>query len=306
MQITVTPVAPDGLSAACRVLTAHLWGLERDLLAQRYRDIFTSRQLDPAGLFVAQDKSGVVLGAMIVQSLTGALGLAWPPRAEQGRNRLAVETALVTGCCHLLRERGVKICQSFAPAAEREEMVSLVQHQFQRVTEVVHLHRQTPSGTNVSPVTQPFTFHPFVPDDRKVFTTTLLATYRSSLDCPELTGDRTPEELLEGFVNPHAKSTPCWNLVHHAGQPIGVVLLDAGAEPGTWELNYLGLVPTARGRGWGDLLVRFAVGQSAKAGATRLTLSVDARNRPALRLYERHGFQEYDRRDVYLASWPKT
>ncbi len=306
MLITVTPITPDRLLAACRVLTAHQSGLDRDFLARRYHDVFTSRELDPGGLFVAHDELGIVQGAMIVQSLPGALGLAWPPRAEPGRSRAAIETALVSECCNWLLERGVKICQSFATAAERDEMIPLVQHQFQRVTEVVHLRRHILPGEDDLQAAQPLTFRPFTPNVRKAFTTTLLATYGSSLDCPELTGDRTPEELLDGFVNPNAKSIPSWHLVDHAMEPVGVVLLDAGVEPGTWELNYLGIVPTARGRGWGDLLVRFAVGRSASAGATSVTLSVDARNQPALRLYDRHGFQEYDRRDVYLASWPKT
>ena len=35
-----------------------------------------------------------------------------------------------------------------------------------------------------------------------------------------------------------------------------------------------------------------------------VTLSVDARNDPALRLYHRHGFRMLDRKDVYLALWP--
>jgi mycothiol synthase len=34
-----------------------------------------------------------------------------------------------------------------------------------------------------------------------------------------------------------------------------------------------------------------------------LTVSVDARNEPAMKLYARHGFTEYDRREVWLACF---
>jgi ribosomal protein S18 acetylase RimI-like enzyme len=54
---------------------------------------------------------------------------------------------------------------------------------------------------------------------------------------------------------------------------------------------YLGLTPSARGRGLGDLLVRQALATTAALGASRLSLAVDSQNGPALKLYYRHGLQ---------------
>lgn len=132
----------------------------------------------------------------------------------------------------------------------------------------------------------------------------MLATYDGSRDCPELSGDRTADELLDGFAGPLA-GRPGWRLLAwHDGEPVGVVLFDAGTEPGVVEVSYLGLVPRARGRGWGDALARYAVRFAARDGATALALSVDARNDPARGLYARHGFRPTGRRAVYLARWP--
>jgi ribosomal protein S18 acetylase RimI-like enzyme len=263
-----------------------------------------SGEVDPAGLFVAQDDGGAVRGAMLVQPLPGALGLAWPPRAEPGRDQAATEAALAAAACGWLRSRGVKVCQSFAPEAERADMAPLERAGFRRVTRVVHLRREIDSGRDAfDPRGSPLTVEAFTPDAEAEFTAALLATHDGSLDCPELTGTRTPAELLDAFRGPLTMRPPWWYLARHVGEPVGVVLFEAGTDPGVLELSYLGLAPAARGRGWAGWLVRFAVGLAARDGDRALNLSVDARNEPALRLYRGHGFREYDRRDVYLAAW---
>jgi ribosomal protein S18 acetylase RimI-like enzyme len=63
---------------------------------------------------------------------------------------------------------------------------------------------------------------------------------------------------------------------------------------------YLGVVPEARGQGLGRELVNKALWEARAADAPQLTLSVDARNQPALNLYRSMGFEEYDRREVFL------
>jgi len=305
MRFTVSPATPDELTTACRVLAARPPEPERDGAALRFRDLLTGGELDPAGLFAARDEAGAVRGAMLVQALPGALGLAWPPRAERGKFQTAIEDALAAAACGWLRGRGVKVCQAFGPAAARADAAAFGRHGFRLVTRVTHLRRAGGDGDRAfDPAAGPLAFEPFAPAARAEFAATLLATYHDSRDCPELTGTRTAAELLDGFRGPVTPGRDWWYLVRHAGDPVGVVLFDTGLEPGVLELNYLGLVPAARGRGWGDWLVRFALGHAAADGSLALNLSVDERNAPALRLYERHGFVEYDRRDVYLAAWP--
>ena len=65
------------------------------------------------------------------------------------------------------------------------------------------------------------------------------------------------------------------------------------------ELNYLGVVPSARSHGHGRELLRFAIARSVAVGFHNLSLSVDVRNEPALQLYRAHGFRPYEWRDVY-------
>lgn len=302
MRFVASHASPADLPAACRLLASHRPAPDREPAALRYRDLLASGEFDPAGLFVARGEGGELRGAVLVQSLPGALGLAWSPRAEPGRDRRAVEDALVSAACDWLRGRGVKVCQSFAAEADRDGMAPLARHGFRLVTQLAYLRREIdPAGDARPPGNFALTFQRIGPKEREALGEVLLATYEGSLDCPEAAGTRTPDEMLDGFHGP-LNLRAGWYLARHRGGPVGAVLFDAGTEPGAPELTYLGLVPAARGRGWGSELVRFAVHRTAADGHHALTLSVDVRNEPALHLYDRHGFRAYDRRDVYLAD----
>src|SRR5262245_39124059 len=122
MRFTVSAASPGELTAACGVLFARR--------AARCRDLLASGELDPAGLVVARDERGAIRGAMLVQPLPGAIGLAWPPRAEPGCER--VLDALVSAACGWLRSRGVKVCQVFA--ADADDLAALERHAFRHVT----------------------------------------------------------------------------------------------------------------------------------------------------------------------------
>jgi putative acetyltransferase len=94
-------------------------------------------------------------------------------------------------------------------------------------------------------------------------------------------------------------------------------LLDEGTVQGTcalvahgdgFELAKMAVEPTARGRGYGDLLMRAAIAFARQAGARRLTLVSNTRLEPAIRLYRKHGFVEvpiapghgYERADIEM------
>lgn len=57
-----------------------------------------------------------------------------------------------------------------------------------------------------------------------------------------------------------------------------------------YELAKMAVAPVARGRGFGDLLVRAGIEFARAAGARELFLSSNTKLKAALRLYEKHGF----------------
>jgi ribosomal protein S18 acetylase RimI-like enzyme len=124
-------------------------------------------------------------------------------------------------------------------------------------------------------------------------------TYVGTLDCPQLDGVRPIAEILEGYRAVGRFNPAHWLLVLRDGRYIGCLLLAEHAQE-TWELVYMGLIPEARGRGWGLEMVRYAQWLARGGIAQRMVLAVDVKNGPAIDMYAAAGFETWDRRSAWL------
>jgi putative acetyltransferase len=61
-------------------------------------------------------------------------------------------------------------------------------------------------------------------------------------------------------------------------------------EPGVFEIAKMAVSPSARGRGFGDLLMDATVEFARRAGASKVIIVSNTVLTPAIRLYEKHGF----------------
>lgn len=76
-------------------------------------------------------------------------------------------------------------------------------------------------------------------------------------------------------------------------QPAGMVSATAPGRDGAVEMISLWVAPFARGHGVGDAAIDCVVAwANAQYGDVSVVLSVKTDNKPALRLYERHGFTD--------------
>lgn len=140
---------------------------------------------------------------------------------------------------------------------------------------------------------------PYGPASHADFAAVVAATYERSLDCPELTGIRPIEDVLAAHKAAGPFDPSLWELVRVGNQPAGCLLLSRVAQGAWLDVVYMGVVPSQRGRGVGELLLRRALVHCRRTGARRLTVVVDDRNAPARRLYERFGMRPLARRDAY-------
>jgi ribosomal protein S18 acetylase RimI-like enzyme len=277
----------------------------------RFLELIASRDIDPAGLFVARDHAGPC-GVILAQRFAGRQGAVWPPAVPAGSGQGAVEDALTAFALGWLRDGNAKVVQAVVRAGE-SGIPALERAGVGRVTELSFLSRDIvpadadrpdPVLRGVTIPGPPVTIEPYSSATAAAVADVLIASYDGTLDCPELNDIRTAEEILAGYRDASGSGTREWYLAARGSKPVGVLLLSAPG-PATWGLTYLGLIPAARGVGFGRALTRFAVRRAATGGATDLTLNVDVRNVPALRLYATEGFEEFDRREVYLAIWHK-
>jgi mycothiol synthase len=291
----VSPASPHELMLALRVLFGRRSESDRDRRAERCRAALGSGDRDAAVLFVTRDAGSRVNGAAMAQAMPGALGVAWPPHAESPE----AEDALTLAASDWLRGRGVKVCQAFAAAGEESEMAALERSGFRHITQLVSMRRELSLESLPPEPRSPMVFSPYTPPLSDEFRSVLLTTHEGTRDCPELNGSRTPDQLLIGFAEPFPGGG--WDLVRRADETVGVVIHSDGLERDTVELAYFGIVPAHRGRGIGSELLAQLLWAFHLAETRVLTLCVDARNDPALRLYRRFGFIETERREVWLA-----
>ena len=139
------------------------------------------------------------------------------------------------------------------------------------------------------------------PEARAELSALLDATYEDTLDCPGLSGLRTPEDILEGHRRGGRFDPSLWTILRLDGRAAGAVLLNPSPNLAGSELVYLGLVPSARGRGLGRSLLECALEIAARRGDRAIMLAVDEENAPAQRLYRASGFRRTARRVAFVA-----
>jgi ribosomal protein S18 acetylase RimI-like enzyme len=298
--MTIAPATPADVAAALDLLCGPATGKD----GGQPSEFVASDELDLGHLLVAR-RDEALLGAVFAERLAGGVAVLWPPRAVGDDHQ--VEGALTAAALdHVV---GAKVVQAFLSPEEAERGGPLVRAGFRHVTRVWHMalplaatrQRSASPGSSGAPNSGPrggqvtrsagasrLTVIPFSDCDPPAFHAALVRAHDNSLDCPELHGVLTPDEVLAGYRDA-APDPAGWRLALAEGEPVGVLVLN------DQELTFLGVVPERRGRGIGRRLVELAVEL-----APALSLIVDARNEPAVHLYRAAGLEVVGAREVFL------
>ena len=110
--------------------------------------------------------------------------------------------------------------------------------------------------------------------------------------------ERVPGSLTSRYVRGWGRPGDTAVVALEGGFPVGAAWfrLFKAEEPGYGFVNEetpelaIAVVPSQRGRGVGDELLKALIERARAAGHERLSLSVEPGN-PARKLYERHGFE---------------
>ena len=158
----------------------------------------------------------------------------------------------------------------------------------------------TPEMMPSSPPESPLEFEPYEETEYERLAGLVEATYQGTLDCPALNGVQSIDTVLDGYRKVGRFRPQHWRFIRHEGHDIGCLLLAEHPAQSLFELVYMGLVPDARGKGWGSDVACFAQWMTHAAGSSHLVVAVDAANTPAIHAYEQAGYISWDRRVVYV------
>ncbi len=120
------------------------------------------------------------------------------------------------------------------PAAE-----SLGTAGFEHLADLLYLVSSAQAFPTAAPV-EPLQYEPYSPQAAQRFAAVIERTYRDTLDCPQLDGLRTIDEVLEGYRAVGRFSPDHWMLVRRDVRDVGCLLLANHPEQRIWELVYMG------------------------------------------------------------------
>jgi ribosomal protein S18 acetylase RimI-like enzyme len=298
----IRPARLEERESALRLIFQSVPAAEREKRVENALHLLDIGQFHPEGLRIGVGSDGIQ-GAMMCLPVAGASGLVWPPQAVQSVGGSHVEDALIRSCASWLQQRGAKLGQCLLPVEEVTQAIPLERNGFRHITTLWYLRHEGNTPVHAVRFDTPLQYQSYAPTAPELFHETLLRTYGDTLDCPEVNGIRSIREIIDGHKADARSDTETWWLALEEARPVGVLLVTDSAECSAWEIGYVGVVPEARRRGIGRQLVLKAVIEAQRAEVSQLTLSVDARNRPALALYRQLGFERFDSREVFLAVW---
>jgi ribosomal protein S18 acetylase RimI-like enzyme len=253
-------------------------------------------------LVVEAAEGGKCSGALAAWLLPGNSATVWPPYL-QGANRQAVLAALGQALARELQAGGARHAQAMLPVDAAASADALAACGFDWVADLRYLvcnQRHFPQ----LPPQMPFHVRPHADEGLDLLSSLVEATYEGTLDCPALNGLRSTRDVLLGYRATGEFRSDWWFFAEYAGRLIGCLILADYPAATQVELVYFGLVPEARGAGYGEWLIRWAQYVAREAGRERIVLAVDARNQPASDTYLRCGFEEWGRRAVWLRLLP--
>src|SRR5262249_33237304 len=276
----IRPARLEEREAALRLIFQSLPGVERENRVANALHLLDIGQFHAEGLRIALGSDGIQ-GAMVCLPVAGASGLVWPPQVAQGVGS-CVEDALIRSCAAWLQQRGAKLGQCLLPTDEIGQASSLERNGFRHITTLWYLRHEGYAPLQPVPFNARLEYRSYDPMAPELFHDTLLRTYSGTLDCPEVNGIRSIHEVIDGHKSDARSDTESWWLGLQRGRPVGVLLVTDLPDCNAWELAYVGVVPETRRSGIGRQLVLKALIEAQRAGVAQLTLSVDARNRPAI------------------------
>lgn len=240
------------------------------------------------------DRRGAVWG----QVAPGRLAHVWAPGLVEGEPDSTADQ-LQLAVDERLAAAGLQCGQATLPRLAHAPANCLLRSGYALAAELLYL-ASTAAEFPAEPPATDLSFEPYADDQQPRLIQLLDATYIGTQDAPLLDNVRPTQEVLHGYRQTGKYAPERWLFVRDQQRDVGCLLVADHPEAKQCELMYMGLIPSARGRGWGSILPRQAQWLAAQAGAESMIVGVDAANHPALAVYSRCGFHQVDERLVFI------
>ncbi len=294
--IRYRPAQPEERTTALRLVLGAAGRMGDEAQVVEFLRFAVQRGIQLSDLWLAEEGGNIITAILPIVS-PGRTMLLLVPGGNPDSKRSLAATQLLHSVCDVFRTKDVRLAQVLLDPRDATVHTFYAARSFRRVAELIYLQAFV-ARKMIEPALPPrCRWLTYSPEAHELFAATISESYRQSLDCPALNGLRDMEDILAGHKASGEFDPSSWFLLVEDDAsrpdpvPLGVLLLSRTFVGDAMELVYLGLTPAARGRGFGDAMMRQALATVSAKGVSRLTLAVDSANAPALRLYYRHGMQ---------------
>jgi ribosomal protein S18 acetylase RimI-like enzyme len=269
----------------------------RNALELVLRDLMPEQRRSIAAQVIGEHADGSVCDTLVVARRGNELcGAAWG-QLQPGKTAIFWISQFASSTT---AEVTADLTQALLPDRSAQIAGALESADFYYLADLLYLSSDVSPLSNDSTAADGLCYVTYDDSNRERLIALLERTYEETLDCAAMNGKRQMDDVLDGYRATGVFQPENWLIVEREGRGLGVLLLAEDPAASLFELVYMGLVPEARGKGLGTQVARHAVRLAGKANAERVVLAVDAANLPALAMYDRAGFTEWDRRTVYV------
>lgn len=301
---------PGGVPSAALLRAAESW--PESQRASQLADVMRTQGSTPPRFVLlateTTERTVLPISAVLVECLPGRAAVVMTPQIEAAlpnEERAAEARDILLALDGALQAEKILLAQTLTHARTDEATGWFQAAGYQLVGDLLYLGAELRlSATRKIPgiPIEQLELIPHSPDDVDRWVPLIDRTYEKTLDCPAVDGLRPTSDVLLGYRDIGQQRDDWWFIARHAGQDVGCLLLADHRPASHAELVYMGLVPKARGRGWGVHLALQAQQIAVTSGAEHLILSVDAANMPALRHYQAAGFHFWEQRTILVKS----
>ena len=242
---------------------------------------------------------GRPVGACWVVATGGPAALFVPPVVDKGAPA-GTALRLWEAARAWAKETGCRRLQAFVMEASRGAIGDFLRSAGFREGPAMHYLVAEADGSSEPQLPSGYTWRPYAASDEAIWHKVLEATYADSLDCADLEEEPSVHESLHQYRAAGDSRDRWWWLLRWQDREIGCLILADHRAYDQMELVYVGVVPEFRGQGLGQIAAQRSRSIAGQLGRKRVVLAVDARNTPALTMYDRAGFVRSETRRLYL------
>lgn len=306
ISLHVQPLSSRWETQAWELLLSHLPAENRPAQIAVLQSFAKGGALDPENLWIAtQDDS--LCGVLLQIPQPGRAAFVWPPviAASQTETSSAnIADALLQSAGRHADASGIQFSQVLLAEGDSVPPPSLCRNGYDLNATLLVQERDLHGGTFIS-TPAAIQEELYLDHHEERFARLLQSTFEGTQDCPAVARWRTGGDALERHRAAAPEHLRRWSFLRSEERDMAVLLLVENEADSIVEIDYFGVIPEARGRGYGRHAIEWGMKFAQERGAASLRAFVDSNNHYACMTYAECGFTVVSRRTVLVRINPQ-